>query len=144
MKLATIALGFLFASCSDGSSSVVPTPAPPVPVASIAGAWSGTWVSFQGPGGTVFVTLSQTGEAIAASGLRLTGAQCSINREASGTFDGFALELTGVTNGSLGEILFSGLVDASGNSLSGSYGITSGPCVGDFGEWAMTLQPNQP
>jgi hypothetical protein len=103
----------------------------------VAGNWSGSYVDGKSnANGPLSATFAEQAGNLSGT-LTITGWACSASSQGnvSGTVTGSELQAS-ATFGLIAALSFTGNV--SGNTLTGSYQITSGVCSGDSGSFSMT------
>ncbi len=103
----------------------------------LTGSWSGSWNSSSGiDGGSLSANLTQSGNSITGSA-SVTGYSpgCGPSFNVSGTVSGNQITF-GVFSGGSETGVYTGTFTST--SMSGTYSITGGPCVGDTGTFSMT------
>lgn len=97
---------------------------------SLAGAWSGTWKSDSGVGGTVSMSITQDGDSLSGTA-SMTNSTCLENAKLSGTVNGDDVMID-VTSGDTHATVH--LTVTATNQIDGTYDAVSvGICSGDTG-----------
>ncbi|MEO7112565.1 MAG: hypothetical protein ABI183_19120 [Polyangiaceae bacterium] len=97
---------------------------------SLAGAWSGTWKSNSGAGGTVSMSITQTGNALSGTA-SMTSSTCLENAKVDGTINGDDV-LINVTSGDTKASVH--LTVTAPDQIDGTYdAVSAGICSGDTG-----------
>jgi uncharacterized protein (TIGR03437 family) len=110
------------------------------PTASLTGTWTGAWGSIPVPSayGPLSATLTQTGTGVTGT-VTLTDSPCFTVGSVSGSITGDTVSF----NGSFPvqqQVAFSATLDSSANSLTGTYEVSTGACLGDFGVFTAKKQ----
>jgi uncharacterized protein (TIGR03437 family) len=100
----------------------------------LTGTWQGTWGSIPDPLalGGLSASLTQNGTAVSGT-VTLTNSSCVPGGDVSGTISGNTLSLGLYVGPPQPQVIFLGTVDASGNSILGTYAVHLGDCAGDYG-----------
>jgi hypothetical protein len=125
------ALAFVLAGLLAAGCTITPAPA------SVAGNWSGTYVDGKSnASGSISATFAEQGDNLSGT-LTIAGWACSLSSQGSvsGSVKGNEVQAS-ATFGVITALSFT--ANASGNTLTGSYQITSGVCSGDSGSFTMT------
>jgi len=100
----------------------------------LSGTWQGAWGSIPDPlaYGGLSASLIQNGGAVTGT-ITLTSSSCVPGGDVSGTISGDTLSLDLFVGSPQPMAIFSGTLDASGNSITGVYEVYLGDCTGDYG-----------
>ena len=100
----------------------------------LTGTWQGTWGSILDSleYGGLSASLIQNGSAVTGT-ITLTSSSCVPGGDVSGTIEGNTLSLDLLVGPPQPQAIFSGTLDASGNSILGVYKVYLGACAGDYG-----------
>jgi len=120
--LMTVLLVAGLAGCKGSSSSGS--------TVSVAGSWSGSWVSSRGQSGSLSGSFTQNAATFSGP-VTIFNSHCFGREFATGTVNGSGIEI-GVSSGA---ILFSGSV--SGSTISGTYVVSGTVCSGDVGTFVL-------
>jgi hypothetical protein len=126
-----LALAFVLAGAFSAGCTITAAPQ------NVAGNWSGTYVDGKSnASGPISATFSEQGGNLGGT-LTISGWACSLSSQGSvsGSVTGNDVQAS-ATFGVITALSFDGNV--SGNTLTGSYQITSGVCSGDSGSFTMT------
>lgn len=101
--------------------------------ADLSGSWSGSWKSKTGVGGSVQITIQQSGSVVEGD-VYFTNSPCFASGHYAGTVNG--REVTGAVTA--GGIRVDMLATVTGSSWDGTYTATqAGACTGDTGSYAV-------
>jgi hypothetical protein len=127
MKTKWLGLLILVAACGGSTNGGTTSSSES---SSLAGAWSGTWKSNQGVGGTITFAITQNGTALSGTA-SMTNSTCLENAKLDGTVNGDDV-LINVTSGDTKASVHM-TVTAPGQ-IDGTYdAISAGICSGDTG-----------
>jgi hypothetical protein len=127
MAFALLCVGAL--ACGSGGD---PGPGDP---GSLAGTWTGSWLSHDGIGGSATLDLTDSGSSLTGN-VAFTNSPCFTNGDISATLNGSNFSAT-VTAGGI-EVTLSGTL--SGGQISGTYdAVSAGACTGDTGTFSASM-----